>query len=197
MDDYIREFGKPAERGGQTGYAAVTSGKELEVRAKLQEAYNGYLQRIGLGPLEEKTRQAYTVEKLAEVKDNLPRYLRGNVPKKELDSMVMNLSKDPQAVKLIQGGMEKHLANVEAKDVMKEFTRLQDSLETSGLVTPRDLAQLRENAKVVQSVAEKGLQMKLAERFRQKLLVTMSQAGGVEAGKAGAEAADGMRGQRG
>ena len=185
VDDYIREFGKPAEGGVPTGYKAVGAQTAKEVRGALQQAYNSYLGKLGAGPLEQQYRNAYRQEMIAEAKDKMPYLLQKGLSKPgEFDKMVRSLQGDPEALKVVQAGVAKHLANSDAKDVASEFTRLQSSLVSSGLVQPVDLKGLRTAAGIVTSTLEEGLKQSRGQRFKQMLLMAIAREAGAKTGAA-------------
>jgi hypothetical protein len=172
----------------------VSAGTSKEVREKLQVAYNGYLQKLGLGNVETKYRGSYSQEMTAEAMDKLPRFLQGFGEAREFKSMVRSISKDPQALPVVQGAMRTHLANTPPEKIVKEFENLQQVLVTAKLVEPKDLKVLRDASEVVKNVNDKGLKMKYGLRLKQMALLRMSGATGVGVGGAVGAAAGGAGG---
>jgi hypothetical protein len=193
VDDQIRNWGKPAESGGQTGAAAVSAKTAEEVRGALREAYNGYTARLGMGDIEKKYRNAYSQEMIAQAKDELPHFLYGFGSTQEFQKMARNLARDPEGLPFIQKAMAQHLAQQEPKAITKEFERLQKVLVDSKLATPTELRQLRVNAETVQRASERGegSVVKLGQRFQQLLLMAMAR----NAAAAGGQKVAGAQGE--
>lgn len=190
VDDHIRDWGKPAETGGQTGAAAIDAGTAREVRGKLQEAFNQYTQRIGLGKVEQQYRSAYSQEMTAEAKDKMQHFLAGFGTAKEFEQMARSVSRDPMALDAVRSGVARHLANTEPKQVVNEFSRLQKVLVNAKMVEPKDLAVLREGAEAVKRTADKGLQARTADLLKQQLMLAMARKAGATAGGAMAAPAE-------
>lgn len=185
VDNTIRDWGKPAEKGGQTGAAAVSAQTSGEVREALRAAYNGYTSRLGMGDIESKYRNAYSQEMIAEAKDKLPHFLYGFGNAQEFQKMARNLSRDPEGKPFVQQALAKHLAQQEPKAVAGEFERLQKVLVDAKLATPTDLRQLREAAATVKLASERGegSVVKLGQRFQQMVLMTMARNASAEGGQ--------------
>lgn len=194
VDDQIRQWGKVNEQAGQTGAAAVDANVARDVRGELQKSFNQYTQRIGLGPVEQQYRSAYSQEMTAEAKDKMQHFLAGFGTAKEFANMARSVSKDPQALDAVRSGVAKHLANVGPKEVAGEFERLQGVLVNAKMVEPKDLARLREGAEAVKRTADKGLQARTSELLKQQLMLAMARKAGAAAG--GAVAAPGQQEQQ-
>lgn len=190
VDDHIRQWGKPQETGGQTGAAAIDATTAREVRGKLQEAFNQYTQRIGLGKVEQQYRSAYSQEMTAEAKDKMQHFLAGFGTAKEFEQMARSVNKDPQALDAVRSGVARHLANTEPQKVVSEFSRLQKVLVNAKMVEPKDLAVLREGAEAVKRTADKGLQARTADLLKQQLMLAMARKAGATAGGAAARPAE-------
>lgn len=172
VDNKIRKWGKPGETGGQTGAAAVGATTARAVREDLRGAYDKYLQSLGMDGLERKYRGAYAAEKLAEAKDKLPSFLAGMESPDKFASFARNMARDPQGKEFIQRGVMQHLVHQEPQNVLREFERLQKTLVQAELVTPAHLSNLRTAAEAVQRTADKGAQLRAAERFKQLVVMT-------------------------
>lgn len=186
VDEQIRGWGKPLEKGGATGAAAVSEQTAREVRGALQEAYNKYTGRLGLGDIEAKYRNAYSQEMIAQAKDELPHFLYGFGSAQQFQKLARNLARDPQGLPFIQQKMAQHLAQQEPKAIVGEFERLQKVLVDSKLATPTDLRALRQNAETVQTAVNRGegSVVKLGQRFQQILLMTMARNAAAQGGAA-------------
>lgn len=192
VDNLIRQWGKPAEMGGQTGAAMIPAEASATVRANLQKAVNGYTEKIGLGDVETKYRNAYTQEKIAQAKDELPYFLAGFGKAKEFDTVTRNLMKDPETVKVVQDSLTTHLAQTQPKDIAKEFGKLQQQLVTAKLVEPKDLSQIRMAADAVDNAKDVGAKLTAGQRFKQILLMTVAQKAGAAGGSAAGGAVQGV-----
>jgi len=184
VDNRIREWGKQLEGKPATGAAAVDSATATEIRGALRDAFNQYTSRIGLGDIEAKYRNAYSAEKLAKAKDELPYFLYGYGSASEFQKMSKSLARDPQGLPFIQGAVAKHLANTPPKDIAGEFERLQKVLVNAKLVDPADLKQLRIGAEAVKRTNDKGLKMRASQQLQQMLMMAMARQGGISAGQA-------------
>lgn len=191
VDDTIRQWGKPAEKGGQEGAAVINAQLAAEVRGDLQKAYNAYTTRLGLSDVEKKYRGAYSQEKIAEAKDKLPHFLAG-FDSKEFPAFARNLARDPDTKGLLEQGLKTHLANVEPKKIVGEFESLRKTLVDAKLLDPVDVRHLREAAEAVKATADKGLQSKRSERFQALVLMALGRKAGGAAGYEGSRAVGGQ-----
>jgi hypothetical protein len=193
VDNTIRDWGKPAERGGQTGAAAVSAQTAGEVREALRAAYNGYTSRLGMGDIEQKYRSAYSQEMVAEAKDKLPHFLYGFGNAQEFQKLARNLARDPEGKPFVQQALAKHLAQQEPKAVAGEFERLQKVLVDAKLAAPTDLRQLRQAADTVKLASERGegSVVKLGQRFQQMVLMMMARNASAEGGQKAVGGAEG------
>lgn len=185
VDNAIRQWGKPLEKGGQTGAAAVDANTSAEVRQNLRSVYNDFLENKGLGSLEQKYRQAYSQEKLAEAKDNFQKLLFGHVSSTEQASYIRNLQKagDQEALDVVKKGLTTHLANVPAKDVFKEFGKIETMLAQTKLVEPKRIVELQRAAKQISDMAEGKAKEKLMQNWKRAALQAASIEAGAEIGK--------------
>jgi len=192
LDDQIRLWGKPQEGAPASGAAAVSSKTSREVRDALRNSYNSYLERSGMGPLEQKYRNAYSQEMIAEAKDKMPRFLFGGLESgAEFTKMARSMSKDPAAKGFLLQSVAKHLANTEPKAVAGEFERLQSAMVTAKMLDPADLKFLREGAAAVKRTAEGKAKERAAMQLQERLMLALARQGGLGAGGAvGAAAAD-------
>ena len=172
VDQRIRKWGRPAEGGQASGAAAVDQAIAKEVRDDLRNAFNTYTSRLGLGDIEKKYRNAYSTEMVAEARDKLPSMLQGFETGESLRRMTKNLMQDPQGTEFIQKAFGQHLAQQAPEKVVSTFEKLQHSLVSAKLLTPTDLRELRAKAEVVQGIADRGHQLRAAERLKQIILMT-------------------------
>jgi len=196
VDNRIREWGKTLEGGQASGAAAVNQDTARAIRNDLREAFNTYTDRLGLGDIERKYRNAYGTEMIAEARDKLPSMLYGFEKGQNLTKMTKNLMQDPMGERFIQKAFAQHLAEQPPEKVLKAFENLQESLVSAKLVTPTALRELRQKAEVVQGIADSGYQLKLAERFKQILLMQLSQRAGAGAGRAVGRESEGQQQQQ-
>jgi hypothetical protein len=172
VDNLIRTYGKPAEKGGQEGAAAIPAKLASEIRGDLRKALNSYAEEVGLGKIEAQYRGAYSQEMLAEAKDKLPHFLYGFGDKAEFDKFARNLAQEPEGKDFLQKSVMQHLANVDVAKLPKEFTRLQKTMVNAELLTPADMEGIRKSAESIARVADKGVQLRAAQRLRTMIMTT-------------------------
>lgn len=190
LDDQIRMWGKPAEKGGQEGAAAIPARIAKEVRENLREAVNKYAEGVGLGKVESQYRNAYKQEMLAEAKDVLPHYLTFS-DTTEFEKVARNLASDPSSKPVIQQVLGQHLASVPPANIGKEFLRLQNVLVKAELLAPVEMRELRLKAQDISRVNDKGVQLAAYQRLQRMLLTNMSRkVMGAGGGAVGAAALD-------
>lgn len=182
VDNVIREWGKPGERGGQTGAAAIPAAVAKDIREAVRSAYNGYTEKIGLGQIERQYRDTYSKEMIAQAKDELPHYLFGFGTKEGFDKLSRNLANDPQGKEFLQKTLMQHLAQQEPKAIVSTFEKSQRALVNAGLLTPTQLRGIRLAADRVAEVAESGPKVAAAQRMKQMILMGAMQTAGAAGG---------------
>lgn len=170
VDEQIRQWaGKP----GAEGKGALDATISNSVRNDLRDSFAAWTKNRGLGSIEKDYRAAFTQEKIAEVKDNLPRIIAGYEGQAAMDKFVMQMKNDiPGAKQLFAKEMNTYFANIEAKNIPKEFKRLDKLAVRAELFRPEELQGIRAqvdgvmNGKIASEMGGKNIKRILSRALR-------------------------------
>jgi hypothetical protein len=143
VDEQIRGWAGKMNAEGKT---ALQSSIDNKVRDDLRNSFASWTEKRGLGSIEKDYRAAFTKEKIAQAKDNIPRILAGYEGQAAMDQFVTQLSNDlPEAKNLMVKEMTKYFANIAPADIPKEFARLDKLMVRANLFKPEELQGIRES----------------------------------------------------
>ena len=142
VDRQIRKWaGKP----DATGAAALDNEAKNAVRNDLRNSFAEWTDKQGFGSIEKDYRSAFTQEKIAEAKDYIPKLISRFDGKKQTTQFVRQMvNETPETKELIKSEMNKFFANVEPKDIPKEFNRIEKILVDAKLFEAEELNSLRQ-----------------------------------------------------
>jgi len=153
VDNLIRKWqGKP----NQTGMSAIDSETAGNIRKQLRENFGLWSERNGLGTPEKNYRAAYTAEKNAQAKDNIPYVISHYGDKPQADKMAMQIAKDPELKSELNKALRQQLANTPTEKLVEEFKRIDKLVVRAGLSNPKEMAEYRRLVNQIDAIKKQG-----------------------------------------
>lgn len=153
VDNLIRKWqGKP----NQTGMGAIDSETAGNIRKQLRENFGLWSERNGLGTPEKNYRAAYTAEKNAQAKDNIPYVISHYGDKPQADKMAMQIAKDPELKSELNKALRQQLANTPTEKLVEEFKRIDKLVVRAGLSNPKEMAEYRRLVNQIDAIKKQG-----------------------------------------
>jgi hypothetical protein len=153
VDNLIRKWqGKP----NQTGVGAIDADVAKNIRQKLRDNFGLWSERNGLGTPEKNYRAAYTAEKTAQAKDNIPYVISHYGDKPQADKMALQISKDPELKAELNKALRQQLANTPTEKLVEEFKRIDKLVVRAGLSNPQEMAQYRRLVSQIDAIKKQG-----------------------------------------
>jgi hypothetical protein len=153
VDELIRKWqGKP----NQTGVGALDANLAKKIRTDLRNNFSQWTERNGLGTPEKNYRAAYTAEKTAQAKDEIPYVIShyGKLP--QAQKMALQISKDPELKSELNKALRLQLANTPTEKLTSEFNRIDDLVVTAKLATPKEMHEYRRLVKQIEAIKKQG-----------------------------------------
>ena len=153
VDNLIRKWqGKP----NQTGIGAIDADVAKNIRQNLRDNFGVWSERNGLGTPEKNYRAAYTAEKTAQAKDNIPYVISHYGDKPQADKMALQISKDPELKAELNKALRQQLANTPTEKLVEEFKRIDKLVVRAKLSNPKEMAEYRRLVNQIDAIKKQG-----------------------------------------
>lgn len=153
VDNLIRKWqGKP----NQIGIGAIDADVAKNIRQNLRDNFGVWSERNGLGTPEKNYRAAYTAEKTAQAKDNIPYVISHYGDKPQADKMALQISKDPELKAELNKALRQQLANTPTEKLVEEFKRIDKLVVRAKLSNPKEMAEYRRLVNQIDAIKKQG-----------------------------------------
>lgn len=153
VDNLIRKWQGKLNAEGK---AAIDADTAKNIRGQLRESFGLWSERNGLGTPEKNYRAAYTAEKTAQAKDNIPYVISHYGDKPEADKMALQISKDPELKAELDKALRQQLANTPTEKLTEEFKRIDKLVVRAGLSNPKEMAEYRRLVNQIEAIKKQG-----------------------------------------
>lgn len=153
VDNLIRKWQGKLNAEGK---AAIDADTAKNIRAQLRENFGLWSERNGLGTPEKNYRAAYTAEKTAQAKDNIPYVISHYGDKPQADKMALQISKDPELKVELDKALRQQLANTPTEKLTDEFKRIDKLVVRAGLSNPKEMAEYRRLVNQIDAIKKQG-----------------------------------------
>jgi hypothetical protein len=153
VDNLIRKWQGKLNAEGQ---AAIDADVARGIRKNLRDNFGMWSERNGLGTPEKNYRAAYTAEKTAQAKDNIPYVISHYGDKPQADKMALQISKDPELKAELNKALRQQLANTPTEKLVEEFKRIDKLVVRAGLSNPQEMAQYRRLVNQIDAIKKQG-----------------------------------------
>lgn len=153
VDNLIRKWQGKLNTEGK---AAIDADTARNIRGQLRESFGLWSERNGLGTPEKNYRAAYTAEKNAQAKDNIPYVISHYGDKPEADKMALQISKDPELKSELNKALRQQLANTPTEKLVEEFKRIDKLVVRAGLSNPKEMAEYRRMINQIDAIRKQG-----------------------------------------
>jgi hypothetical protein len=175
VDNLIREWGKGLEKSTPpTGYKAVTEKEAGVIRTQLRDAYNGWLEKQGLGQAEKEYRNAYAAEKKAELLDHINHSLTYINESRAFDKLAPLIKDGTYSKGEVLDGVRTYLGNANPKEILSKFEKIDRALVGNKLLPKEDMLYFENEAKRIKQIADEGLKTTMSERLVRGLVKQIS-----------------------
>jgi hypothetical protein len=153
VDNLIRKWQGKLNAEGQ---AAIDADVARGIRQNLRNNFGLWSERNGLGTPEKNYRAAYTAEKTAQAKDNIPYVISHYGDKPQADKMALQISKDPELKVELNKALRQQLANTPTEKLVDEFKRIDKLVVRAGLSNPKEMAEYRRLVNQIDAIKKQG-----------------------------------------
>lgn len=153
VDNLIRKWQGKLNAEGK---AAIDADTAKNIRTQLRDNFSLWSERNGLGTPEKNYRAAYTAEKNAQAKDNIPYVISHYGDKPEADKMALQIAKDPDLKAELDKALRQQLANTPTEKLTDEFKRIDKLVVRAGLSNPKEMAEYRRLVNQIDAIKRQG-----------------------------------------
>lgn len=153
VDNLIRKWQGKLNAEGQ---AAIDADVARSIRQNLRDNFGLWSERNGLGTPEKNYRAAYTAEKTAQAKDNIPYVISHYGDKPAADKMALQIAKDPELKSELNKALRQQLANTPTEKLVDEFKRIDKLVVRAGLSNPQEMAEYRRLVNQIDAIKKQG-----------------------------------------
>jgi hypothetical protein len=153
VDNLIRKWQGKLNVEGQ---AAIDADVARGIRKNLRDNFGLWSERNGLGTPEKNYRAAYTAEKTAQAKDDIPYVISHYGDKPQADKMALQISKDPELKAELNKALRQQLANTPTEKLVEEFKRIDKLVVRAGLSNPKEMAEYRRLVNQIDAIKKQG-----------------------------------------
>jgi hypothetical protein len=153
VDNLIRKWQGKLNAEGK---AAIDADTAKNIRSQLRDSFGLWSERNGLGTPEKNYRAAYTAEKTAQAKDNIPYVISHYGDKPQADKMALQISKDPELKGELNKALRQQLANTPTEKLVDEFKRIDKLVVRAGLSNPKEMAEYRRLVNQIDAIKKQG-----------------------------------------
>lgn len=179
VDNLIRKWQGKLNAEGK---AAIDADTAKNIRGQLRDSFGLWSERNGLGTPEKNYRSAYTAEKTAQAKDDIPYLISHYGDKPAADKMALQISKDPDLKSELDKALRQQLANTPTEKIAEEFKRVDKLLVRAGLSNPKEMNEYRRLVNQIDAIRKKGKDATpYVERLKAGILRSAAIAGASEA----------------
>ena len=175
VDNLIREWGKGLEKSTPpTGFKAVSEKEAGAIRTQLRDAYNGWLDKQGLGQAEKEYRNAYAAEKKAELLDHINHSLTYINESRAFDKLAPLIKDGTYTKGEVLDGVRTYLGNANPKEILSKFNKIDQALVGNKLLPKEDMLYFENEAKRIKQIADEGIKNTMSERLVRALTKQIS-----------------------
>jgi hypothetical protein len=153
VDNLIRKWQGKLNTEGK---AAIDADTAKSIRSQLRDNFGLWSERNGLGTPEKNYRAAYTAEKTAQAKDDIPYVISHYGDKPAADKMALQISKDPELKGELNKALRQQLANTPTENLVEEFKRIDKLVVRAGLSNPKEMAEYRRMINQIDAIKKQG-----------------------------------------
>jgi hypothetical protein len=153
VDNLIRKW---QGKLNSEGKAAIDADTAKNIRSQLRDNFGLWSERNGLGTPEKNYRAAYTAEKTAQAKDDIPYVISHYGDKPAADKMALQISKDPELKGELNKALRQQLANTPTDKLVEEFKRIDKLVVRAGLSNPKEMAEYRRMINQIDAIKKQG-----------------------------------------
>jgi hypothetical protein len=153
VDNLIRKWQGKLNTEGK---AAIDADTAKSIRSQLRDNFGLWSERNGLGTPEKNYRAAYTAEKTAQAKDDIPYVISHYGDKPDADKMALQISKDPELKSELNKALRQQLANTPTEKLVEEFKRIDKLVVRAGLSNPKEMSEYRRLINQIDAIKKQG-----------------------------------------